>query len=65
MALYHDLFRLSEIVARVAVQLHLAQLGDGHEFLRHDLGGVQQVKTKPQLVLFIHDLNAELIELAS
>ena len=62
MAPYHNLFGLSEVVARVAVQLHLAQLGDGHEFLWHDLGGVQEVKTKPQLVLLIHDLNAELIE---
>jgi hypothetical protein len=59
---YHNLFGLSEIIARVAVQLHLAQLGDGDEFLRHDLGGVQEVKSKPQLVLLIHNLNAELIE---
>jgi hypothetical protein len=56
------LFGLSEIIARVAVQLHLAQLGDGDEFLRHDLGGVKEVKSKPQLVLLIHNLNAELIE---
>jgi hypothetical protein len=62
MAPYHNLFGLSEIVARVAVQLHLAQLGDGHEFLWHDLCGVQEVKTEPQLVLLIHDLNTELIE---
>lgn len=58
---YHDLFRLCKVVLRIQVQLHSAQLRDRHEFLRYDLGGIEQVESKPQLILFVHDLNAELV----
>lgn len=59
-AAYHDLLGLGKVIARVAVELHLAQGSDGHQFLRDDLGRVEQVETEAQLVLFVHDLHAEL-----
>lgn len=58
---YHDLFRLCKVVLRVPVQLHSAQLRDRHEFLGYDLGGIEQVESEPLLILFVHDLNAELM----
>lgn len=58
---YHDLFSLCKVVPRVPVQLHLAQFGDGHELLGHDLGRVEEVEAEAQLVGFIHDLHAELM----
>lgn len=57
---YHHLLSLGKVIARVAVELHLAQGSDRHQFLRNDLGWVEQVETEAQLVLFFHDLDAEL-----
>lgn len=57
---YHDLLSLGKVVARVAVESHLAQLGDWHVFLGDDLGGIKQIEAKLQLVFLIHDLNTEL-----
>jgi hypothetical protein len=58
---YHDLFSFGKVVARVAVECHLAQLGNRHKLLGDDLGRVEQIKSESQLVLFVHDLNAELL----
>lgn len=57
---YHDLLSLSKVVARVPVELHLAQRSDGHVFLRDDLGRVKNVEAKAQLVFFLHDLDTKL-----
>lgn len=57
---YHDLLGLCKVVPRVPVQLHFAQLCDGHEFFRHDLGWVEEVEAETELVVFVHDLHAQL-----
>ena len=57
---YHDLLGFSKVVARVAVERHLAHLRDGDELLRHDLGGIEQVEAKAKLILLVHDLDTEL-----
>lgn len=57
---YHDLLGFCEVVLRVPVQLHLAQFRDGHEFLGHDLCWIEEVEAEPELVVFIHDLHAQL-----
>jgi hypothetical protein len=57
---YHDLFSLRKVVSGVSIQLHLAQPGDGYEFLGNDLGRVKKVKAESKLIVFVHDLNTEL-----
>lgn len=57
---YHDLLRLREVVARVAVELNLAQPGNGHIFLRDDLGGIEKIEAEAELISFLHDLDTEL-----
>lgn len=57
---YHGLLGLGKVVARVAVELHLTQRRDGNELLRNDLGRIQQIKAKPQLIILIHDLRTQL-----
>lgn len=57
---YHDLLGLSKVVTRVPVELHLAQRSDGNVFLRDNLGRVEEVEAKAQLVFFFHDLDTKL-----
>jgi hypothetical protein len=59
---YHGLLGLGEVVQRVAVELHLSELGDGHELLGHNLGGIEKIESKSELVLFFHDLDTELTD---
>src|SRR5436305_13508637 len=58
---YHDLLCLGEIVAWVHVQSHLPNYLDRHKFFRDNLGGIEEVKSKSQLVGFFHDLNSQFI----
>lgn len=60
MTTYHDLFRLCKIVHWVAVERHLAQWRDGNELFWHDLGWIEHVETKLQLIFLVHDLHTEL-----
>lgn len=60
---YHDLFCLSKVVQWVSVQLHLAQLCDGHKLLGDNLGRIEKIETKAKLVLFFHDLDTKLREM--
>lgn len=64
---YHSLLSLRKVVAWVAVQRHLAQRRHWDQILRNDLGWVENVETKGQLILLVDDLNTEfpLWEIAS
>lgn len=57
---YHDLLGLSKVVARVAVESHLANLGQGDVFLRDDLGRVKKIEAEAQLIFLVHDLHGKL-----
>lgn len=56
-----DLFGLVEKVCRITIERHLADLFNGHQLLRNDLGGVEEVKVKLVLVLLVNDLHAEFV----
>lgn len=51
---------LSKVVPGVAVKRHLAKGRDGNVFLRHDLGGVENIKAEAELISLIHDLHTKL-----
>lgn len=57
---YHDLLRLSKVVERVPVELHLAQWRDRHVLLWNYFCRIKEIEAKTQFVLFVHDLNTEL-----
>lgn len=57
---YHDLLRLSKVVARVPVQPHLANLLQRDELLGDDLGGVQDVNAEVEGLVLIDDLHVQL-----
>lgn len=58
--MYHNLLGFSKVIARVAVERHLAHLRDGDELFGHDLGGIEQVEPEAKLILLVHDLDTEL-----
>lgn len=51
---------LGKVVPGIAVERHLAKRRDRNVFLRHDLGGVKNIKAPAELVGFVHDLHTEL-----
>ena len=53
------LLGLGEVVVRVAVQGHLADLADGQQVLGPDLGGVEDVEVELHLVLLGQRLDAQ------
>ncbi|MNT57705.1 hypothetical protein D3C72_1950940 [compost metagenome] len=53
------LFDLGKEIVRVAVEHHLAQRRDGYQFLRDDLGRVQQVEVEFVFVCLRHNLHAQ------
>ncbi|MNY45938.1 hypothetical protein D3C86_1810760 [compost metagenome] len=53
------LFGFGKKVVRIAVEHHLAQRRYRHQFLRDDLGWIEQVEIEPVLVLLRDDLHAE------
>src|ERR1700731_758237 len=55
-----DLLGFREKVIGVSVQRQLADAAHRNEFLRDDLGRVEEVEVEFELVLFIDDLQAQL-----
>src|SRR5580693_3150720 len=55
-----DLLGFREKVIGVAVQRQLADAAHRNEFLRDDLGRVEEVEVEFELVLFLDDLQAQL-----
>ncbi|MCY1178470.1 hypothetical protein D9M73_188190 [compost metagenome] len=53
------LFGFGKKVVRIAVEHHLAQRRDGYQFLRDDLGRVQQVEVEFVFVSLRHNLHAQ------
>lgn len=56
---HHNLLRLGEVVAGVAVQRKLSKRCEGDNVLGHNLGRVEKIESKAQLVLLLHDLSLE------
>ena len=55
-----DLLGLRKKVIGVAVQRQLADAANRNEFLRDDLGRVEEVEVEFELVLLLDDLQAQL-----
>jgi hypothetical protein len=55
--LEHDLLRLGEIVAGVAVQCKLAKRCEGDDVFGNNLGRIQNIKTPAQLVILLENLS--------
>lgn len=62
---YHDLLSLGEVISRVAVQGKFTKWSEWYYILWHNLGRIEKVKAKPELIVFIHDLCLELFLNAS
>ena len=56
-----DLLRLGEEVFRVAIERHLADAANRHQLFGPQLGSVEDVERKAELVLLFEDLDAEFV----
>jgi len=56
-----DLLRLGEEIVGVAIQDHFPDGFHRHQFLRHDLGGVQHVEAETLGLFLRENLQAELV----
>src|SRR4051812_47426705 len=54
------LLRLGKEIIGIAVERHLANLHDRHEFFRNDLGGIEEIKAEFMLVRFFNNLESQL-----
>ena len=61
---YHDLLGFGEVVLWVAVELHFTQFGDWDNFLGNNLGRIEEIKSESKLIIFIHDLDAKLLNIS-